>query len=213
MAGCAGSPAPVVRANRPDYGSPAYWNNRYAESHGLFDWYRPWSFFEPLVSDLLQGAEDALNLGCGNSAMGADLARRFRTVVNIDIAAVVIEKMASEYSKLANVKWLVMDLADLQFPDGSFDAVLDKGTLDALFCAYDPTQAIERALGEIHRVLRPCGHFISITYGQPESRLPAFEAAGLGWRTFEPLMIENEEKSARHWIYRFRKLPGGELDR
>jgi ubiquinone/menaquinone biosynthesis C-methylase UbiE len=141
--------------------------------------------------------------------MGAELSRTFKNVVNIDISTVLIEKMSSQYSELANVRWLVMDITDLQFPDSSFDVVLDKGTLDSLFCGGNSMEVIDQSLVEIHRVLRKGGHFISITYGQPPSRVPVFQGAELGWKMSEPLMIENRTKSARHWIYRFRKSTDG----
>ena len=61
-----------------------------------------------------------------------------------------------------------MDCKSLQFEDGSFDAVIDKGTFDSVLCGDGSGPNADLMLNEIHRVLSPSGVYICITYGQPE---------------------------------------------
>ncbi|THG18196.1 hypothetical protein TEA_017140 [Camellia sinensis var. sinensis] len=76
-------------------------------------------------------------------------------VVNIDISSVVIEAMQKKYTDIK------MDARDMSaFQTGSFDAVIDKGTLDSLL-----------QLMTNYRVLKDKGVYILITYGVPISRL------------------------------------------
>lgn len=50
-----------------------------------------------------------------------------------------------------------MDATRLEFPDRSFDAVVDKGTLDALCCAPGGDALAHAMNAEVARVLRPTG--------------------------------------------------------
>lgn len=58
--------------------------------------------------------------------------------------------------------------------DGTFDAIIDKGTLDALISGRN-MEICEKMLRESMRVLKKDGQFILITYGSPEGRKRLFE--------------------------------------
>ena len=58
----------------------------------------------------------------------------------------------------------------MEFEDGSFDLILDKGTLDCILCGDNSTINIEKVVNEIYRVLSNNGVYICVTYGLPESR-------------------------------------------
>lgn len=55
--------------------------------------------------------------------------------------------------------------------DGSFDAVVDKGTLDALLCGCGAADKAKALVSEAARVLRRGGAFLLVTFGAPERRL------------------------------------------
>merc|ERR1719414_2730223 len=58
--------------------------------------------------------------------------------------------------------WLKMDAGALEFPDGKFDAVLEKGLFDALFAGTG--RQAQGVLAEVERVLRPGGRFLSVSF-------------------------------------------------
>lgn len=51
--------------------------------------------------------------------------------MNIDLSSVVINQQAKKYPEQ---EWLVMDVLNLAFPDGSIPSVLDKSLIDTLLC-------------------------------------------------------------------------------
>jgi len=67
---------------------------------------------------------------------------------------------------------MVADLCELgaEFPDASYDVVIDKATLDAIMCGEGSTDHVVAALSEVQRVLKPGGTFISVTHGSPDQR-------------------------------------------
>lgn len=91
--------------------------------------------------------------GAGHTAVR--IAPQVAGVVAVDLAADMIERtreLARERG-VANLTAQVMDVEHLEFADGQFDAVT---------CRIAPHHFtdIARALGEIHRVIRPGGRFV-----------------------------------------------------
>ena len=67
------------------------------------------------------------------SRVGEELYRQgYKNITNIDFSEVVISKMAARTAQMKGMKWLVMDMLKLEFPNESFDLVLDKGSIDSL---------------------------------------------------------------------------------
>ena len=52
-----------------------------------------------------------------------------------------------------------------------FDVVIDKATLDSIFCGDVPTRNVGKYLQEMERVLGPEGLYLCFSYGPPEDRL------------------------------------------
>jgi SAM-dependent methyltransferase len=194
-----------LRDSAPAYASPDYWDGRYASRPDAFEWYHPWTDLAPLVAPFCDPSETALHIGCGTSPMSAELGSAFATVVNIDISPVVIRTMRQRFSDRANVEWIEMDCAEMRFLDESFDAVFDKGTMDALLCCGSGGNLVADTVAEVHRVLRPGGHFFEVSYGEPSSRISVCCPAGVHWRVLDPIRVTNSEKSTKYWLYVFRK--------
>jgi ubiquinone/menaquinone biosynthesis C-methylase UbiE len=200
--------APSGDAPRPpDYANPEYWDQRYGAKPEPFEWYQTWPEIYAVVKDYISGAESALNVGCGNSPMSVEMRSVFRRVVNIDISSVIIEEMSQRFAQFTDVEWHVMDCTQMTFGDGTFDAIFDKGTLDALLCDETSIPVLIKVLREVYRVLKPSGYFFEITYGTPQLRNSIFAQLGLDWRMLEPVTIENPRRHAWHWIYTFQKPP------
>ena len=186
------------------YHSAPYWDARYtqslAENKTQFEWYGSLDHWAAILSKHFAPSARLLQLGAGNSPLAADLVQRGHTgdIVNIDISGTVVAHMAHQHSSEGpsplpgSVTWHVADCTALPnsspFLDGSFDAVLDKGTLDALLCGGDTVGNVAACRREVQRLLRapspgsatvPC--FIIITYGDPESRVRWFSDTPEGW--------------------------------
>ena len=69
------------------------------------------------------------------------------------------------------MKFQVCDVLDMKdFQNGSFNTILDKGTLDCILCGDNSVPNASKMMAEIYRVLAPGGHYMVITYGDPDYR-------------------------------------------
>lgn len=97
-----------------------------------------------------------LMLGCGNSTMSFDMVDDgYSQVVNLDFSEVLIDQMRAKYPQ-PELSWHVMDVRELAENaeghalggSGTFDAIIDKGTLDALTAetngsVWDPSDQVK----------------------------------------------------------------------
>ena len=63
-----------------------------------------------------------------------------------------------------------MDCRELEFPDETFDMIIDKSTADALLCGSHAFKNLAITLKECQRVLKTHGIYIAISYGVPANR-------------------------------------------
>lgn len=157
------------------YGEPWYWDNRYSSESGPFDWYQKYPSLAPLINLYIPRHVHPriLVVGCGNSAFSEGMVSDgYEDVVNIDISTVVIEAMKRKHSNHPQLKYIGMDVRDMsEFQSGSFNAVIDKGTLDSILCGNDSRKNAPKMLKEVWRVLKDNGVYILVTYGAPLYRL------------------------------------------
>jgi len=73
------------------------------------------------------------------------------------------------------MKFEVMDARDLKYPDGYFDVIIDKSTVDALLCGDESFLNVARMIKEVQRVLKTGGLYIVISYGIPQNRMFHFQ--------------------------------------
>ncbi|XP_043708778.1 EEF1A lysine methyltransferase 4 [Telopea speciosissima] len=180
------------------YLDPHYWDERFSsEEH--YEWFKDYSHFRHLIQEHVKPNASVLELGCGNSQLCEELYKDGITEITcIDISAVAVEKMRTRLlaKGYKDVKVLEADMLDLPFGNECFDVVIEKGTMDVLFVdSGDPwnprpttvTKVLAMLQG-VHRVLKPGGIFISISFGQPHFRRPLFEAPeftwSIEWKTF-----------------------------
>eukprot|EP00850_Spirogloea_muscicola_P017082 SM000143S00747 [mRNA] locus=s143:300044:302180:+ [translate_table: standard] len=130
-------PAHRVPASPGDYATAAYWARRYAgEPDATYDWYDvPYAKFHTgyLAGELATGACTLLEIGCGNSAWSSAMAQSGFHVLSTDISLTVLRSRASQ-AQHSSLDQAVMDASNLQLRGCCCDVVVDKGTLDALFC-------------------------------------------------------------------------------
>jgi SAM-dependent methyltransferase len=169
------------------YGDSSFWEERYAtdgSKGSIFEWLLTWNdMAELLIPELNRSGASAGNIlhcGCGNSTLGTDLRLAGfgqASVLNTDISPTVIAQMRLRFP---DCKYEVDDALDMIVAreNGPFNAILDKGTLDAFACTDDiasKKKVIDQYLNQVLQVLRTDGIFIVISFGQPETRLKFFD--------------------------------------
>lgn len=93
----------------------------------------------------------ALEIGCGTGIFSGLLARSGADITAVDLSPELAEK-ARRANSAPNLKFLVMNVERLAFPDDSFDCVCGSSVLHHLDLA--------RTLPEMLRVLKPGGAFV-----------------------------------------------------
>jgi SAM-dependent methyltransferase len=164
--------------------SVAFWDARYATDGAPFEWYA-----EPGTAAAVAAVAAAappggrvLDVGCGTSRLPRRLAAAGFAVTGVDASTTAIEVCAARppppsLPPGASLTFAVADATALPYPDASFDAVVDKGTADAVDCGGG--DAAVAVLREAARVVRPGGVVVMVSCRTPDRRLPHFEAAGL----------------------------------
>uniref|UniRef100_A0A7S1F9V9 Methyltransferase domain-containing protein n=1 Tax=Noctiluca scintillans TaxID=2966 RepID=A0A7S1F9V9_NOCSC len=189
-------------AGLPSYADQGYWEQRYAaasldwphegpnggvgeggSSHT--EWYATWhqlrsKLCEPaevLGPSVLRPGTTVLDIGCGDSALAADMAAEGFSVCAIDFsgsAVVRAHTAACRSTKGGHLSFAVADVRSLPFADARFDLVIDKGCFDAL-----RSRDCSSVLGEVCRVLVPGGLFVCISNNEALLQSHARRVAGL----------------------------------
>ncbi|OWK05707.1 ECE2 [Cervus elaphus hippelaphus] len=181
-------PVPELPEKNCGYREVQYWDQRYqgAADSAPYEWFGDFSSFRDLLEPELRPEDRILVLGCGNSALSYELfLGGFPDVTSVDYSSVVVAAMRARYAHVPMLRWETMDVRALGFPSGSFDVVLEKGTLDALLTGeQDPwTVSSEgvHTVDQVSRVLVPSGRFISLTSAAPHFRTRHYAQAHYGW--------------------------------
>ncbi|KAK4433816.1 eEF1A lysine and N-terminal methyltransferase [Sesamum alatum] len=138
-----------------DFTSKENWDQFFTirGSNDSFEWYAEWPQLQTLLTRLLlfqssapagsvgepspavEAAEVSILVpGCGNSRLSEHLYDAgFKNITNVDFSKVVISDMLRKnVRERPEMKWRVMDMTSMQFANESFNAIVDKGGLDAL---------------------------------------------------------------------------------
>jgi ubiquinone/menaquinone biosynthesis C-methylase UbiE len=119
----------------------------------------------------LQAGAKVLDVGCGTGASAlpaAQVVGKDGFVVGVDLAARLLDRARSKAmaSNLDNVEFRVADMTALNYPDGSFDAVV---SVFSIFFVPD----MEGLVRELWRMVRPGGKLAVTTWG-PRIFEPAY---------------------------------------
>lgn len=175
-----------------------------------YDWIMEYATYRTHLLPLLKTSDSILMVGCGNSSkitrykdsvlhvlgLSEDLYEEgFRNITNTDYSASVIDIMRAKTAESCPLmKWEVADMRNMDMiPSDSFDIVLDKCAMDAIWSdggsLWDPEEKtvsdITSCVKEFHRVLKPGGTFIFISFGQPHFRKPLLSCIGWDIKTVE----------------------------
>ena len=102
------------------------------------------------IPDPLSGNGDALDLGCGNGKTMSTLLDLGYRVTGLDFSKTAVDLCAEMFGDSAS--FVVSDVSDLPFPDGSFDYVTAVHVLEHV-----EDSGMQTVADEILRVLRPGG--------------------------------------------------------
>ncbi|XP_072686713.1 eEF1A lysine and N-terminal methyltransferase isoform X4 [Canis lupus baileyi] len=164
-----------------DFGSVDYWE-KFFQQRGkkAFEWYGSYLELCGVLHKYIKPREKVLVIGCGNSELSEQLYDvGYQDIVNIDISEVVIKQMKERNaSRRPQMSFLKMDMTQMEFPDASFQVVLDKGTLDAVLTDEEEKtlQQVDRMLAEVGRVLQ--GRETEWLFGMEEGRKQLAATAG-----------------------------------
>ncbi|XP_006887490.1 PREDICTED: methyltransferase-like protein 13 isoform X2 [Elephantulus edwardii] len=164
-----------------EFGSVDYWE-KFFQLRGkkAFEWYGTYLELCGVLHKYIKPREKVLVIGCGNSELSEQLYDvGYQDIVNIDISEVVIKQMKEHNaSKRPRMSFLKMDMMQMEFPDASFQVVLDKGTLDAVLTDEEEKtlQQVDRMLAEVGRVLQ--GRETEWLFGMEEGRKQLAASAG-----------------------------------
>ena len=158
---------------------------------GTFDWIfefgRIASFFDSQYIGIVnRSISRILVAGCGTSKLSAQLADMgFGDVVSVDNDADCIAHMSELHRNDSRMQWFVHDLVEPQNTissfhgiDGSFDMIVDKGTLDAILVE----GSIHTMLYEIHRLIRMGGCYVVFSINAEQLLAPLLSMESLGFQ-------------------------------
>ena len=80
----------------------------------------------------------------------------YHNIVNIDSSKVVIENMKETYKERTTISWQIMNCTAMDFKDGAFEAIVDKGTLDSILCGEGTVFFYFPLLPSLSLPLHPC---------------------------------------------------------
>eukprot|EP00898_Chlorokybus_atmophyticus_P002702 jgi/Chlat1/3432/Chrsp23S03758 len=163
--------------NFAEFRSQTYWDGFFRKRNSIpFEWYGDWQQLSAFVRPMCAGEQsekekEVLIVGCGNSELSAEMYDGgIEKITNIDFSKICIMEMLKKNVRARpKMRWLVMDMTAMQFPDASFDVVVDKGGLDALMG--EPGEDAEasggKLLSEVCRVVKPHGGcYVCVTLAQ-----------------------------------------------
>ncbi|KFO75398.1 Methyltransferase-like 13 [Cuculus canorus] len=155
-----------------EFGSARYWD-RFFRQRGQrpFEWYGAFAELCPLLHKYVRPRDKVLVVGCGNSELSEQMydTGMCEDIVNIDISDAVIRQMQERSgSKRPKMNYLLMDMLQMDFPDGHFQVVLDKGTLDAILTDEEEATLakVDKMFAEVSRVLQVGGRYLCVSLAQ-----------------------------------------------
>ncbi|KAL7102167.1 hypothetical protein ACP275_08G102300 [Erythranthe tilingii] len=189
-----------------DYINQESWDSFFTSkgTDDFCEWYADWPQFRTSLKNLLsfQLAEELNHFSfpllqplpeevsilvpaCGASRLSEHLYDEgFTDITNVDFSKVVIEAMMKRNIRVRpEMKWRVMDITNISFPSGIFDAIVDKGGLDILMDSeHGPRSGPLSYISKVKRLLKAGGRYICLTLAEPLVLDLLFSKFRFGWK-------------------------------
>ena len=79
---------------------------------------------------------------------------------------------------------------DTNLPEGSIDAIIDKGLMDSIICGQNGATDVKAYMNEVERLLDDTGVFIMVSHSNPEERLQYLEQYDIDEPHYTPWEVE-----------------------
>lgn len=102
LAAQSGKVDPDINHLKPDYANPDFWDARFQDTEGLFDWYATYEELNDTFEEFcpVDHGSKVLVVGCGNSAFSAELhCAGYQQITSIDISNSAINKMQQYFNR------------------------------------------------------------------------------------------------------------------
>ncbi|MEQ2306444.1 eEF1A lysine and N-terminal methyltransferase [Ameca splendens] len=151
-----------------EFSSADYWE-RFFKKRGerAFEWYGDYNKLCGILHKYIKLQDKVLVVGCGNSELSEQLYDvGYKHLTNIDISETVVAHMNQRNAeRRPDLTFHQVDATQTPYEDASFQAALDKGTLDAVASEEEGALA-RRMIAEVSRVLRVGGRYVCVTLAQ-----------------------------------------------
>ncbi|KAK2964774.1 putative tRNA methyltransferase [Blattamonas nauphoetae] len=173
-----------------DFDSPEAWMDYYRLNPQPFDWLQRYDGLKGKLEENIPQSAAILYVGCGTSLLAEQMAADGYTNIKcIDISDAAIEAMQARPHPTDVITYEVEDALNLiQQPAAQYDAVIDKGFIDAIKGMPRGTKNAMTILRGISHVLRPNGVFFSLSHGASRDRTPLFSTEALHWDVMPDLI-------------------------
>uniref|UniRef100_UPI003AAE08DF eEF1A lysine and N-terminal methyltransferase isoform X2 n=1 Tax=Centroberyx gerrardi TaxID=166262 RepID=UPI003AAE08DF len=155
-----------------EFSSAEYWE-RFFKKRGekAFEWYGDYNKLCGVLHKYIKPQDKVLVVGCGNSELSEQMYDvGYKHLTNIDISETVVTHMNQRNAeRRPGLTFHQVDATQTPYEEASYQATLDKGTLDAMASEEEGALA-RRMLTEVGRVLMPQGRETDWLYGSSEGR-------------------------------------------
>ncbi|XP_028258943.1 eEF1A lysine and N-terminal methyltransferase [Parambassis ranga] len=181
-----------------EFSSAEYWEKFFKKrGEKAFEWYGDYNKLCGVLHKYIKVQDKVLVVGCGNSELSEQLYDvGYKHLTNIDISETVVTHMNQRNAeRRPGLTFHQVDATQTPYEAASYQAALDKGTLDAM--ASEEEGALARnMLTEVGRVLTAGGRYVCVTLAQESViKLAVEHFVQLGWAV--RLHCLQEESSAQ----------------
>uniref|UniRef100_A0A1A8AC67 eEF1A lysine and N-terminal methyltransferase n=1 Tax=Nothobranchius furzeri TaxID=105023 RepID=A0A1A8AC67_NOTFU len=167
-----------------EFSSAEYWEKFFKKrGEKAFEWYGDYNKLCGVLHKYIKVTDKVLVVGCGNSELSEQLYDvGYKHLMNIDISETVVTHMSQRNAeRRPGLLFHQVDATQTPYEDVSYQAALDKGTLDAMASQEEGVLA-GKMLTEVSRVLCVGGRYICVTLAQESViRLAVEHFVQLGW--------------------------------
>ncbi|KAK9519242.1 hypothetical protein VZT92_021983 [Zoarces viviparus] len=167
-----------------EFSSAEYWE-RFFKKRGekAFEWYGDYNKLCGVLHKYIKVQDKVLVVGCGNSELSEQMYDvGYKHLTNIDISETAVTHMNQRNAeRRPGLTFQQVDATQTPYEEASYQAALDKGTLDAM--ASEEEGALARGmLTEVGRVLSVGGRYVCVTLAQESViKLAVEHFVQLGW--------------------------------